>query len=325
MGIEVIRFNHDSMELTGNITSIRTASTAPAKPARWSAWQRLRADRWTGWHVLGATIMAALAVLACSDAWSDIWLIASKNEEYSHIFLVPFVAGAMIYVRRARFRHCKPVGTSVGFVIAALGWMIHVLGFYRNYESLWHGGAVLVLVGCILAVFGKHALFRFFPAIAVLVFLIPVPGMIRFRIASPLQTWTAQISEVILTAFNVPILRNGNALTINGEVVNIAEACNGLRMVFALVLVSYAFGFGLPLRNSVRFVILLASPLAAIGCNVLRILPTVWLYGHDKHNAELFHDYSGWLMLPISFLILLAMIRVLRWAMIPVMRYSLAA
>lgn len=287
--------------------------------------RRIRADRWTEWHVLAAVVMGGLAVWATRDAWSDIFLIARKNEEYSHIFLVPFVAAAMIYVRRARFRYCKPTGTAIGFLIAAVGWAVHVLGFYYNFESLWHGGAVLVVIGCILSVFGKHGVFRFFPAIAVLVFLVPVPGMIRLAIAAPLENWTAQISELLLSASGVPIIRTGNLLTVNGQGVNIAEACNGLRMVFALILVSYAFGFGLPLRNSVRLIILLASPFAAILCNVIRILPTVWLYGHSDRAGKLFHDYSGWLMLPISFLILLGIIRALRWAMVPVMRYTLAA
>lgn len=269
--------------------------------------------------------MGALAVLATLDAWSDIFLIARKNEEYSHIFLVPFVAAAMIYVRRARFRYCKPAGTGIGFVIAGLGWGLHVFGFYHNFVSLWHIGAVLVLIGCVLSVFGKHALFRFFPAVAVLMFLIPVPGMVRLRIAAPLETYTAQISEVLLNAGGVAVTRTGNLLMVGEKAVNIAEACNGLRMVFALILVSYFFGFALPLRNSVRFIILLASPFAAILCNVVRILPTVWLFGRNAHAGQLFHDYSGWLMLPISFLILLGIIAALRWAMVPVMRYTLAS
>ena len=287
--------------------------------------RRIRVDRWTAWHVLGAAVMAVLAVLACLDAWSDIYLIARKNEEYSHIFLVPAVAAAMIFVRRARFRYCKPTGTAIGFFIAICGWGIHLFGFYRNMESLWQGGAVLVLIGCVLSVLGKHALFRFFPAIAVLLFLVPVPGSIRLQIAAPLETWTAQISEVFLNAVGLPVIRTHNLLTLNGHAVNIAEACNGLRMVFALVLVSYFFGFALPLRNSVRFIILLASPFAAILCNVIRILPTVWLYGHSEASGQIFHDYSGWLMLPISFLILLGIIAALRWAMVPVMRYTLAS
>jgi len=284
-----------------------------------------RTDRWTAWHVTAATVMGALAVIATSDAWSDIFLMARKNEEYSHIFLVPFVAAAMIYVRRARARYCKPTGTALGFFIAGLGWGVHVFGFHHNYESLWHLGAVLVLVGCVLSVFGKHALFRFFPAFAVLIFLVPVPGMIRLKIAAPLQTWTAQISELLLNAVNLGVTRSGNQLLIGDQAVNIAEACNGLRMVFALILVSYFFCFALPLINPVRFIILAVSPVAAIFCNVLRILPTVWMYSHSRHAGDVFHNYSGWLMLPISFLILLGVIGALRWAMLPVMRYTLAS
>ena len=78
--------------------------------------------------------------------------------------------------------------------IAAVGWAVSSYGFYHGYQSLWHGGAVLVVVGCILTVLGKQALFRFFPAVAVLVFIVPVPGLIRQQIAIPLQTWTAQIT-----------------------------------------------------------------------------------------------------------------------------------
>ena len=312
------------MEVTYPTASVSPADVQSlANPPRLR--RRIRTDRWTEWHVLAACAMGALAVFATRDAWSDILLIARKNEEYSHIFLVPLVAAAMIFVRRSRFRHCKPTGTAIGFLIAAIGWGIHLAGFHYNRESLWHSGAVLVFVGCVLSVFGKHALFRFFPAIAVLVFVVPVPGMVRLQIAAPLENWTAQISELLLNASGVPIIRTGNLLTVNGRAVNIAEACNGLRMVFALILVSYAFGFGLPLRNPVRIMILLASPFAAILCNVIRILPTVWLYGRSEEAGKMFHDYSGWLMLPISFLILLGIIRALRWALVPVMRYTLAA
>jgi len=67
--------------------------------------------------------------------------------------------------------------------------------------------------------------------------------------------------------------------------VTVAEACNGMRMVFALVLVSYAFAFSMPLRNGVRLVVLAASPLAAIVCNVIRLIPTIWLYGNARREV----------------------------------------
>ena len=286
----------------------------------------LRTDRWTAWHALAALAMAAVGVLVTWEAWADIAEIAWKDEEYSHIFLVPLVGAWMVWVRRMRLRHCKPIGTLFGPLIAAAGWFISSYGFYHQYQSLWHLGAVLVVLGCMVAVLGKHLIFRFFPAVAVLVFLIPLPPGIRQAIAVPLQTWTAQIANATLGMVGVVTSRSGNMLVVNGVEVTIAEACNGVRGVFALVLVSYAFGFGLPLRNSVRFLVLLASPLVTIGCNLLRILPTAWFYGYSSESfARKVHNYAGWIMLPIAFLLLLGIIKVLRWAMLPVMRYTLAS
>ena len=115
-------------------------------------------------------------------------------------------------------------------------------------------------------------------------------------------------------------------MSINGTPVTFAEACNGMRMVFPLILIAYAFSFGLPLRNSVRFLVLLASPLTALACNVLRTLPTIWLYGNKSRQvADDFHNWSGWMMLPIAFFSLMAIIKLLRWAMLPVTRYPLAS
>ena len=288
--------------------------------------QSIGTSRWNAWHALAAAVMAALGVAATFPAWADIFEIAYKDEEYQHIFLVPLVAVWMVWIRRMRFRYCRVTGTGVGLVAAALGWAISSYGYHHGYQSLWHGGAVMVVVGCILTVLGKQALFQFLPAVAVLVFIVPVPGLMRQRIAIPLQTWTAQITEVILEVAGIPVERSVNWLMVNGKPLEIAEACNGLRMVWPLILMSYAFSFGLPLRNSVRLVLLLASPLSAIFCNVVRILPTVWVYSHHTEDVGLkFHDASGWLMLPVAFLLLLGIIRLLDWALIPVRRYTLAS
>jgi exosortase len=289
--------------------------------------QALNTSRLTSRHVAAAAIMAAIAIYATLAAWQDIYLIAAHDEENSHIFLVPIVAGYLILVRRARLRHCKAAFRMAGPILLGIGWTIGCFGFYRGVQSLWHGGAVLVVLGCVTSVLGTNALLRFLPAIAVLVFLVPVPVRIRLAIALPLQQWTAIVSQRALELCGVlDVQVVGNGLKVNGHAVNIAEACNGVRMVFALALVSYTFGFGMPLRNGVRALILLASPLAAILCNVVRVVPTVLMIGYaTPETAERFHAYTGWLMLPLAFLMLYGIIQLLKWAMIPVTRYTLAA
>ena len=286
----------------------------------------LRDDRLTLGHVVLATMMGGLGVLATFDAWQDIYLIARNDEEYSHIFIVPLVAVFLVWVRRMRLRHCKPSGRIIGPVVLAIGWFFSSLGFYSGIQSFWHGGAVLVVVGCMLSVLGKNVIFRFFPAFALLIFLVPAPARIRLAVAGPLQNWTASITQRLLEAGGVVNTEvTGNALTINGHAVLVAEACNGLRMVFSLIMVGFAFCFAMPLKNLVRALILLTSPLAAIFCNVVRVIPTIWMYGYEPEHAATFHTYAGWMMLPLAFGMLYGLIKTLQWAMIPVNEYTLAS
>jgi exosortase len=277
-------------------------------------------------HVGLAALMAALGVLATLAAWKDIYNIAYNDEEYSHIFVVPLVAFFLVWVRRKRLRYCRPSGRILGPFLIAVGWGMNSLGFYRGIQSFWHGGAVLVVIGCMISVLGKSVLFRFFPAFLLLVFLVPAPGRIRLAIAGPLQNWTASITQRLLEAGGVINTEvNGNTLTINGHAVLVAEACNGLRMVFSLIMVGFAFCFAMPLKNYVRALILLMSPLAAIFCNVVRVIPTIWMYGYMPEYAPKFHACAGWAMLPLAFLLLYALIKTLQWAMIPVNEYTLAS
>jgi exosortase len=288
----------------------------------------LRTDRWTWAHVAAAAAMGLVGIAVTWPNWVDIYRIATTDEEADHILLVPLVALWMLFARRVRFRYCKPTFTMLGPIIVAIGWIILSYGFYYGVGTFWHGGAVLVVLGCIVAVLGKHAILRFIPVVAVLVFLIPVPGELRLRVAIPLQSWTAQIEQQLFHVLNIEVARSGNQLIYNNKPIDIIEKCNGLRMVFGLILVGYAFGFSLPLRNWVRFLILAISPLAAIFCNLIRILPTVWIYGNRSPHlaalADRFHLYSGWLMLLVALLILLGILRIMRWTMIPVMRFTLA-
>ncbi len=280
---------------------------------------------WTLWHLLGALVLMLAGLAATWDAWADMYRIASVDEEHSHIFLVPFVSGWLVWVRRGRLRLCVPRATWVGPLIVACGWLLHSVGDSYMIQSFWHLGAVAVVVGAVLAVTGKDLLTRFIPAFVVLAFLGPVPGMLRQEIAIPLQAATAQVTQTVLDTIGVAVTRSGNVLSINGVDVAIAEACNGLRMVFALALVSFAFAYGTPLRGGVRILVLVASPISAVLCNVFRLVPTVWLYGSaEAAVADRMHDISGWVMLPIAFLFLLGILRILRWAQIPVTRYVLA-
>lgn len=272
-----------------------------------------------------AALLPALGVLATLDAWRDIVHIAYRDEEANHIFLIPLVVAWLVWVRRRRLAHCRLKGTLVGSAMLAMGIGLYCLGDKILSHLAWHGGAVVVLLGCLVTVLGTDVLAKFLPAAVAVLFVIPIPGQIRQKIAHPMETATAVATERVYQVLDLDIERSGNSLTLNGVDVAIAEACNGLRMVIALGAVSYTFAFGSPLRWYVRLIVLVLSPLSAIACNVVRLIPTVWLFGNRPQEVAVkFHDISGWVMLFVSFLILMGVLRTLQWALVPVNRYVLA-
>lgn len=280
---------------------------------------------WDARRIAVLVVLCALAIWAGFAQWADIFTIAWRDEESSHILLIPPIIAWLVWVRAIRFRRSPPRYSWAGPVLIGLGWLLATVSFQNAFQAGWHGGAVLMFLGAVTTVVGVQVLANFTPAVALSAMLVPVPGAIRLFIAGPLQNATARVTRVVLEAMGYWVERSGNMLVINEREVAVHEACNGMRMVFALLLVSYAFAFTVPLRNSVRLTILLLSPVAAILCNVVRLTPTVLLYGYaDESLADWFHSVAGWAMLPLAFLILMGITRTLRWALVPTYRFTLA-
>lgn len=274
--------------------------------------------------MVGGIIMVMLGVLLTYDVWVGIWRV-SFQEQASYFMLVPFVAAWLAWVRRQRLRMCQPVGTWVGPVVVAIGWLLYSFGLRSGYPIIWEDGGLLIVIGCILSVFGTDVLVRFFPAFFSLVFLIPIPDALAPQIAEPIQIATADITQIVYSFFGHDLERQGHALMTHGTVVSLARTGSVLSVVMAFVLMAYAFAFGLPLRNSARVVIIAASPATALLCIVIRSLSTAWLYGNfAPQTVDTLLNFSGWVMIGAALLCLYGLVKLLNWASVPIRRLPLA-
>lgn len=264
-------------------------------------------------HAAAAVVLIGLGIVVTSDAWADVFRIAFRDDESSHVLLAPIAAVWLVLAHRDRLNNVRPDSSLVGPLFVAAGWVGYSVGDTFLWQSIWHGGAVLVAAGCLLTAFGSAPLVRVLPAFVALAFLVPVPARLRQEIAIPLGLMTAAATEQVLLLMGIAVQRSGNLLGIGGVEVAVAEACNGLRMLMALALVGYTFAFIEPMSGARRSLVLLGIPILAILCNVVRLVSTVWLYGHRSQSvAEAFHEVSGWVMLVISFVLLIVLARVLR-------------
>jgi exosortase len=180
---------------------------------------------------------------------------------------------------------------------------VHGAEDYRFYT--WQVGAVLMVIGAFLAGVGLDVVRRFGPAFLVLVFLVPMPRQLSMLLTVPMMTGGAVATDAILSTAGIGVERSGNLLSINGVEVTVEEACAGMRGVWALTLVAVAFAFATPLRTWVRVAVLLSAPVLALVCNIIRLVPTVWVYGNSSAEAaDTFHDLAGWGVLFIGYALL---------------------
>ncbi|TDJ36726.1 MAG: exosortase/archaeosortase family protein [Gammaproteobacteria bacterium] len=281
-----------------------------------------------GWSPFSCAMFVVLFVVAAiinHQPLLDILHIGISDEEQSHIFLVPVIAAWLLWLRKSRFRCVRFQPSLVGPGLIAAGTAMSWWGFNSGTQIAWHAGVGVVFVGVVVSMTGMEPLRQFAPVFGVLVFALPVPGVVREALAIPLQSLATVVTQSTLELIGVASTRLGNVLMVNGQQIAVGEACNGMRMVFAFFLIVYAFAFSVPLKMSSRLVLLAISPVVALLCNVIRLVPTSLIYGYGTaHSAEWFHTWTGWLMIPIALAALVGLLKLFRWLEVPVMSLRLA-
>ena len=272
-----------------------------------------------GWIVAGLVLW----LVAFRAPIEDVLEVARGDIDRSYVFLVPFVSAFLFYLRRSRFRSLDGRGAWAGPLLILAGLAVGAYGFDRDHIALWHAGPVLAFIGILVTVFGTAIVTRFLPAVFVLFLLVPIPGFLRQEVAQPLQSMAAQVTVGILELLAIPVTQSGNTLEIDGRVVAIGAACDGMRLMLPLGLVIYGFVFSLPLQLGARILVLVLSVPVAILCNVLRLVPTSIAYAYAPDIGESVHDIGGWLMIPIAVWILISLLRLATWLDLPVERWRL--
>ena len=190
----------------------------------------------------------------------------------------------------------------------------------RGYGLLFLFGSaeryslVLTIAGLVLLICGWGVLRRVQWILLFLFLMAPLPGQIHNRISGPLQTLATAGAVFLLEMVGVPVVRDGNVIVLHQATpIAVAEACSGLRMLTAFVVVGSVLAY-LVNRPFWQKVVLTVSTIpVAIVCNLIRLVVTALLFlSTDSATAEwFFHDFAGWTMMPMAFAFLAAELWVL--------------
>ena len=152
-------------------------------------------EGWRPSHLWLAAGLMAAAIYVTYAAWADMLHIAWNDEECGHALLAIPAFAWLAWIRRGRLRRCRPNGRWLGTLFIGLGWLIWSVGFRKQWQPFWHGGALIMVIGAFLAAVGSDVFWEFLAAFAVLGFMVPVPVLASQWIAIPLQAKTAQATR----------------------------------------------------------------------------------------------------------------------------------
>ena len=204
----------------------------------------------------------------------------------------------------------------LGGILLALGLLLYILGRSQSILLLEVGSQIPVLTGTALIFLTGNSIRTLLLPIGLLVFLVPLPSFILDFLTNPLKEQVSVIVEDVLYSLNYPVTRDGVVLNIGPYQLMIADACSGIKSMFALLFMGILF---MHLRGRVRTlhgVIFAASILpVAFASNVLRVtaLTLGTYYLGDATIRNHFHDVAGVLELFVALILLFAVDAILMW------------
>jgi exosortase len=263
-----------------------------------------------------------IVVLGCSYLPNLRQLISTweLDPNYSHGYLVLPVALVILW-RRWIEAVVTPLRSSpwgwVGLVAA-----LALRAFCYEYGYDWSETATLLpTVACLTLAAGGWPLLRTaWPAIAFLVFMLPLPASLNGFLSQPLQRLATMGTTSLLKISGLWVISEGNVIVVGADPLEVAAACNGLSMLMCLSATVVAMTFLVKMAPWKQVVLLSSIVPIALISNILRIAATAWCYhlfgaavgGHFAHDA------AGWLMMPTALVLVGLELALLSWLIVAV-------
>ncbi|CAG0999627.1 hypothetical protein PLCT2_02989 [Planctomycetaceae bacterium] len=249
----------------------------------------------------------AFAALYGGDIYGMVrdWSI---DDNYSHGYLIPVVSGYLLWQRReevaAAALEARP--TYWGIVPILVGLLVYLVGNFAGEPFTMRFSMLFVMAGVILFAYGM-SLFRTvsFPFFY-LIFMIPLPFIIYDSLAFPLKLFVTKYSVETLKILGIPVLREGNVITLVNTTLEVADACSGMRSLVSLLALATALAYFAHKGWGKRAILIMLAIPIAILANAVRVIGTGILASRIGAKAAegFFHEFAGLVIFGVSMVML---------------------
>ena len=262
--------------------------------------------------LLGAAVAASLLALIFWTNLQHFLISWSTDENYSHGFLVPFISLYFANLAAQRGPVAIKGGGKLGISLLGTALLLKLATVVIVVGTLGDMALLVAIAGVTALIGGTEVLKRHWFAIAFLVFLVPLPVALYATIASPLQLLVSKVASVVLNATGVPVLTEGNMMTLPGGVqMFVAEACSGMRQLTGFLALTAAVAYLAVRPGWYRTAVVVASVPIAMTANMARVTLTGYImyYVNPAYASGTYHTFEGILMLGFG----LSLLRAFCW------------
>ncbi len=241
----------------------------------------------------------ALVVLALASLYAPMlaqMTHAWMEDTYAgHGMFVPMFSLVIAWIERDRIRaavgRSEPIGLAL--IVVAVGML--ALGYRLEALVIQGISFALAVAGLVVCVAGRDALRAAVFPVCFLALMAPLPHTIVAAVTLHVQMFAARFATAALRLVDVPVYQTGTEIQLPQLTLRIVEACNGLRFLLALLVLTAAFarvtlsGLG----NRIALVAV-AAPWAVVA-NAIRIAAiafAVQLWGPEAASGTI-HNWIG--------------------------------
>ncbi len=264
-------------------------------------------------YAFTAVLILGICVIY-AQIFQGLYFDLLNDDNYSHGFLVPLISGYFIWQNKDELEKLafRPANSGLGLILFSLAVLIAGVAAQEYYSM--RSSLVFLLAGIVVFLLGWQWLKALALPIGFLFFMIPLPYIVYDAIAFPLKLFVAKFSVISLKLMGVVVLREGNIIMFPQTVLEVADACSGLRSLMSLLALGVALAVFSQKKMSRRVLLVFLTVPIAVATNMLRVIGTGFLaqyYGAAAAEG-FFHEFAGMGVFVLAMVLLFASSGVLR-------------
>jgi len=239
----------------------------------------------------------------------DMVLQWKQDENYSHGFLVPLIAGYFLWQSWPELKDRAVAPSNWGFVVLVLGLLQLLIAWVGTEYFTMRSSLIVLIAALVLLLFGWQLLKEMALPIGYLIFMVPIPYIIYDMVAFPLKLFVTKVSVWFLQLCGVIVMREGNIIMFPSTTLEVADACSGIRSILSLLALAVAYSFFIQIPAKFRVLVMLMALPIAVFTNALRVIITGFLaqWWGAKAAEGFFHEFAGLAVFALAMVLLVGL------------------